>query len=242
MSTRNRGTQTIEVAVALRPMTRHRIQRVFFAVLIPSVLCMVALGGCNILGPAFYIIHGPEKTPAQYDLDKSRVTVVFIDDRMNRAPRRSLRIAAADAVEQELMQRGELPEENVITTRAMMRLAAQEEFTAPMTIAEMGRTVGAEVVIYATIDTWTLSPDGVSFTPGARVRVKVIDATNDVRLWPGDASGFPVVASLPPQTAPLASSAQQDRTNLALANALGIKIARLFFKHEKDSLSGELDD
>lgn len=212
----------------------------------PAIALAIALfagvSGCNIVAPAAYIIQGPPTVPAQYKLDKTRVTVIFIDDRLNRAPRRSLRAVAADVAEQTLMQRGVLPEDKVITTRAAMRLAAQEEFNAPMTIAEMGRAVGADVVIYATIDVWTLSPDGVTLSPGARVRVKVIDAENDVRLWPSDIAGHPLTAALPQQTSPLASGADRDQAHLALANALGLKIARLFFEHERDSLSGSLGD
>lgn len=206
------------------------------------VCVLLTAGSCNIVAPAAYIIHGPPKVSAVYKLDKSRVTVIFIDDRSNRAPRRSLRMIAAEAAEQILMQRGELREDKVITTRAIMRVAAQEQFTNPMTIAELGQAVGAEVVIYATIDAWTLSPDGVTFSPSARARVKIIDAVADARLFPGDGAGHPVTAVIPPQASPMPSGAERDQAHLALANALGVNIARLFFDHERDPLSGTLND
>ncbi len=209
-------------------------------------MALVSIGlisaGCNIAIPALYIIQGPDKTPAEFKLDKSRITVIYIDDRLNRAPRRSLRILAADTAEQILMQKGVLPEEMVITTRAAMRVAAQEEFTAPMTIAELGKAVGAQVIIYATIDAWQLSQDGVSVSPAARARVKIVDAENDVRIWPADSGGFPVNAALPPQVTPMSTNADRDELNLALANLLGRNIARLFFEYERDSLSGTLND
>lgn len=244
MNMRSRTIRIIDSMTTTHSSWRRRLPLYGRSVAVASIAALAAFmsAGCNIVLPAMYIVQGPPKVDAQYKLDKSRVTVIFIDDRLNRAPRRSLRVVAADTAEQTLMQKGVLPEEKVITTRAAMRVAAQEEFDAPMTIAEMGRTVGAEVVVYATIDAWTLSPDGVTLSPGARVRVKIIDATNDVRLWPPDSGGYPVTAALPPQTAPLASNADRDQMNLALANALGTKIARLFFEHERDPLSGTIGD
>lgn len=208
-----------------------------------GVFALGAAGsGCNILGPAFYIVHGPAKTPARYTLDNSRVTVVFVDDRLNRAPRRSLRIVAAQQAEQTMMDNSVISPKKLITTRAIMRLASQEQFTEPMTIAQLGRAIGADVVIYATVDVWSLSPDGVTFQPGARVRVKVIDAENDVKLWPISGPGHPVTAALPLQTEGMPTGAERDQANLALATELGVKIARLFYDHEKDPLSGKLDD
>jgi len=205
-------------------------------------LAVATMPGCNIVSPIAYAIHGPEKTAALYKLDSSRTTVVFIDDRLNKAPRRSLRLAVAEEVEQTLMRRGVLNPEHVLTTRAIMREAADEQFTEPRTIAQLGRDIGAEVVIYATIDVWSASPDGVTLAPSAAVRLKVIDATNDTRLWPGDGRGHPVAASLPPQTQGVPSGADLDQGYTALAHLMGLRIARVFFEHEEDALSGTLDD
>jgi len=216
--------------------------RLFLGATAGTLILFFAGPGCNIVAPAYYVLHGPEKTPAMFELDDTRVTVIFVDDRLNRAPRRSLRVAAAQQAEQTLMDNSALPSEKLITTRAIMRLASQEQFTEPKTIAELGRSIGADVVIYATIDFWSLSPDGVTFQPGAQVRVKVIDAENDARIWPTNGPGQPVTASLPPQTEGMPTGAERDQANLALAAELGVKLARLFFAHEKDTLSGKLGD
>ncbi|RMH25000.1 MAG: hypothetical protein D6693_09370 [Planctomycetota bacterium] len=203
---------------------------------------MLTAGGCNIVAPVAYAIQGPPTTPALHTLDGSRTTVVFIDDRLNRVPRRSLRLAVAEEVEQALMRKGVLSADRVITTRAIMREASNDRFSAPRTVAQLGRDLGAEVVIYATIDSWTPSPDGVTLAPSAAVRVKVIDAAEDRRIWPPDGAGHRVVASLPPQTRGVPSGADLDRANAALALMLGQRIARVFFEHQRDALSGRLDD
>lgn len=198
------------------------------------------LAGCNIVAPIAYLAAGPPTTDAKYTLDDSRVTVIYIDDRFNRAPRRSLRVVAAEGAEQALMQEKALPEGKVITTRAAMRVVSQEQFTEPMTVAQIGRSVGAEVVIYAVIDSWILSPDGVTLSPEAKARVKVIDADADHRLWPQEGSGYPVIASLPTQIGALPTGAERDQMNLALAKALGTSLAEVFYKHPRGATRGRL--
>lgn len=202
-----------------------------------SALIALAAGGCNIVAPVAYAIQGPPTIDEVYKLDKERTTVIFIDDRMNRAPRRSLRIAAAEAAEQHLMQKGVLPESRVITTRAIMRVASQEQFGEPKTIAELGRSVGADVVIYVTLDAWSLSPDGVTFAPGVQARVKIIDAANDARLWPGDGAGHPLTASLPPQIQGMPTGADREQANTAAAQLLGLRLSQLFYEHARDPVS-----
>lgn len=221
--------------------TSHR-QATLICIAPLALLFLFALTGCNIVAPLVYIASGPEKTDAQYELDSSRTTVIFIDDRFSRVPRRSLRIVTAEAIEQALLTNDVLEEEHLITTRAIMRIASQEQFSTPKSIAELGRAVGAEVVIYAVIDSWTLSEDNITFAPGVSARVKVIDAAEDQRLWPPAGVDYPVIASMPPQTIPLPTNAERDSANFALANMLGMKIAQVFFKHEKNTLSGRLDD
>ena len=61
-----------------------------------------ALGSCNIVGPAAYIIGGQPKVEAQFALS-DRPTVVFVDDPENILPDRSLRRLIGDRVAQELM-------------------------------------------------------------------------------------------------------------------------------------------
>ncbi len=63
-----------------------------------------ALGSCNILGPAAYLIGGQDKVDAQYALS-DRPTVVFVDDPENILSSRSLRRLIGDKVSQELMVR-----------------------------------------------------------------------------------------------------------------------------------------
>lgn len=200
-------------------------------VLLAAVIAVTATG-CNIVGPAYLLVHGPEKVPAAHTLDSKRSAVIVIDDRANFVPRRALRLTMAAEAEKHLL--GEKALEDMISGQSALAAAGAEKDGRPLAIAEIGRAVGAEVVIYVAVDEFTLSPDGQSFVPTARLRVKVIDATNDRRIWPEDRAGQSVVARVPPKqgTAPTGLT-EQARAEDELARSAGLAIARLFFKHDR---------
>ena len=193
-----------------------------------------ALGvpGCNYVGPAYLLIHGPEKTPAQFTLGKERPTVIFVDDRASVLPRRAVRQQIAAAAQNTLLKEGVLT--NVIDTTAAMTAAAHESSGQPMDITTLAKSVQAEVVVYVTADRFILTPDGQTYTPEARFHVKVIDITKpNPRLWPSEHEGYPVVVMMKPSSAaPPKTAAEQTTALNALADRAGTAIAQLFYKHE----------
>jgi hypothetical protein len=201
--------------------------------IIASLIAAVGAGltGCNIVGAAYYIIHGPEKVPKQFDLPPDRPTIVFVDDRANRLPRRSLRQTIADTAQKTLLDSRTLT--NVIDSRAALAVAAQDRYGEPKPITEIGRAVQAELVIYVTIDEFTLSPDGQSFAPSVSMRVKVIDVIADKRMWPTDKEGFGMTTRTPakPGYAP-SSQAQLAQDEDGAARRAGTAIAQCFIKHQ----------
>jgi len=200
--------------------------------------------GCNIVAPAFLIIHGPPKVKKQYELDANRSTVVFVDDRANVMPRRSLRTVMTQSADEMLINKDVVKQENVLTSVAAMQVASQERYGSPKTIVEIGRAIDAEVVIYISMVDWSLTRDGVSMAPTMRARVKVIDAKENKRLWPNQTvNGYPVTVELPAALgAQPETRAERAQVEAELAKIAGVKVARLFFTHPKDQLSGELDD
>lgn len=196
---------------------------------------LIAASGCNIVGPAYYFIHGPEKTPAAFTLDPKRSTVVFVDDQNSVLPRRNLRMEIA-ASATELIQSEKLVED-VIDSRGAIVAATRDRDSEPMSVVGVGRAVKAQVVIYVAVDAFSLSSGGVAYAPSARVRVKVMDAEHDSRIWPSPES-FPDGAPLNinmfekargvPQSAAQAAQAENE-----LAKETGVAVAELFFEHEK---------
>ncbi len=200
---------------------------------------LTILAGCNILGPGLYLVSDGRE-PAMYKLDPKRSAVVFIDDRSSVLPTRALRDRIAKAAEKQILSE-KLLDVDLISSDSLQQVVLAERFSKPRSIAEIGRAVQADQVIYATVDSFTLSPDGAQFSPTATLRVKVIDAKNDARLFPPDTApgagggkdpAYPltipekVLATGLPRSTAEVTKAQQE-----LADNLGRKLGELFFKH-----------
>lgn len=194
--------------------------------------------GCNIIAPAYVLIHGPEKIKKVHTLEKERPTVVFVDDLGNRIPRRVLRATMATEAEQELLSKGIV--KDAISAQSALVAASKDKHGKTRSIAEIGKAVGAEVVVYVTVDEFTISPDGQSFAPGAAMRAKVIDVVKDEKIWPPDEKGFSFRLQLrqrqgvaPSDTGEIAKAENE------LAVAAGQAISQLFYDHEPLQSAGE---
>ncbi|MBL8875088.1 MAG: hypothetical protein JNM86_04750 [Phycisphaerae bacterium] len=214
------------------PVTKRRSKvRSVLALLVG--IALLPSSGCNIIGPAYYFIHGPEKTPAAFTLDKTRSTVVFVDDQNSVLPRRSLRLEIGSAATQ-LIQTEKLVDD-MIDSRGAIVAATRDRDSEPMSVVGVGRAVKAQIVIYVAVDAFSLTGGGVAYSPAARVRVKVLDAENDVRIWPPanlpDGAPLNVNMHEKARNAPT-SSAQVAVAENELANEVGVAVAELFFEHE----------
>lgn len=197
---------------------------------------LTLLPGCNILGPALMIVTPDPSVQKQFTLDPQRPTVVFIDDRASRLPRRSLRNVMADEAQTLLIS--EAKHKNIIDAKAAFAAVAGEKAGEPMTITEIGAASKAEIVVYVTVDSFSLSPDGQTYQPSAALRVKVIDAVADTRIWPPEAEmpdGYklnvtrPQSAAFNPGTRSELARAQTDA-----ARYVGKAIAQTFYTHRVD--------
>ncbi len=198
-----------------------------------AFLGAAAAGGCNLVGPFVAIAAGPPETPAQFTLDAKRAHILFLDDPRSRIPKRSLRELTGKAFEETLLGAEALPSQMLIASTAVTRATSDDKAGSTLSVVEIGRRVGADVVIYAVVDVWTISRDGASLSPEVRARVKVIDAAKNARLWPRMDEGYTLVISpgrqqgnLPLESAPRSAQEQE------LSRRLGVALAQLFFEHE----------
>lgn len=208
-----------------------------------ALLALAALPACNIVGPAVFFLNGPEKAPAVYTLPKDRPTVIFVDDRFNRVPQRSSRDLIGATAEQVLLDEEILTD--AIQSRQATAAARRERFSEPLTIAQVGSEVGAQVVIYATVDDFTVSIDGVSHQPRAVLRVKVIDAATGERLYPepgSPAEAHTLSVTTRQQRTPIGTRAERAQAEQDLARWTGIRLARLFFEASPELDPRELSE
>lgn len=200
------------------------------------------LGGCNIVTPVSYLVFGPEKVEAQYEL-KDVPTVVYIDDRQNVVNPVSLRRMIADSASTDLMQF------NCVTTTisgqdAMAIVLQKEKSNKVMSIEDIGKAVGAQQVIYVEMQMFTESPDGATPRPTAQALVRVIDIDQHERVFPptdGTEKSRTIQASLRVvDYNELRNSASRGKLMQDLAKETGVVIAKLFYKHEPRNLGGNL--
>lgn len=200
-------------------------------------LLALALPGCNIVGPAYLLIHGPPKVKRLHQLDADAASIVFVDDINSQAPRRVLRGMIARSAEKTLLEHRVL--KNMIGGEAAVTLASQDKYGEPASIRELGEELQADVVVYVSIDAFTLTPDGQTFSPTAVVRVKVFDVRTEERTWPADPAGHPMTVrprakqGYVPEGVSGVTQAENE-----LADEVGRAVAELFFDHESGPFRG----
>ncbi|MCK4871170.1 MAG: hypothetical protein KAS72_00440 [Phycisphaerales bacterium] len=200
------------------------------------VVCVgMSGGGCNIIGPIVGVAQGRGTVEARYKLVE-KPTLIYVDDRMSKLNRASLRHVISRTAGDILLKR-ELVEE-VIDPRAAMALARQEQPDDPLTIEDLAIAVGAEQVVYVEIDQFGLSADGTTIQPTAYAWVKVIEVgATPARRWPEMDGGYSLVVQL--RQSGMASeidTARRRDLQDTLAEEIGRRLAGLFFKSERPYL------
>jgi hypothetical protein len=221
-----------------RPAVRDLLDPPMHARAALILLLLTASAGvavsCNIVGPAAVLISGPPTVPALYELDKSRNHIIFIDDLRNRVPRRSLRDEAARTAEEIILKEKLLPEQRLISHAALSRTMSDDRYGSTLSVVELGKRAGADVVIYITMDGWGLTRDGASAAPFAAARVKIIDCASNKRLWPPIEEGYRLEVSPSQEQGALPGDLSARSTmEQQLARRFGLGIAQMFFKHER---------
>jgi len=192
---------------------------------------LTLIPGCNVITPVAYAIHGPQKIDPVYSLTEELKTVVFVDDPSSRVTQRRLRYSIADRATKELLAKRILID--MLDPRGILTAASSERYGELSSIADLGKSVGADIVIYAVVTEFSLTPETGSYIPQAMLRVKIIDVATGERLWPDDEMGL--VANIQmPQRAGAAAERSGDRiqTEQELAQRAGLGLAQLFYKHE----------
>ena len=216
---------------------RRRLALIGVAVALAGAVALV-VGGCNYIAAAVILTQGRGKIPAAYTLDKNRTTVVLIDDLSNRVPRRSLRDDMGAAADAEMLAHGVIADGKLISSASARRAAASDTADDRQAAVDIGRAVGAEVVIYVTMTGWTLQQEPGFISPAASAQVSVLDTVNNMRLWPQGERTHPFVVRVPRASGDMGMSlSEKSKWERTLATRFGTQLGKLFYEHEKESLS-----
>lgn len=196
---------------------------------------VLACASCNIVGPMGFLVGGEEKVSAAFALPAERSVVVFVDDRSSVLPSRAVRERIAATSELTLLEGGAAPKADIVSAEAIATILAGEKATRQSGIAEIGAAVGADVVVYATVDAFTLSPDGNQYAPTSTLRVKVVDVKTKARLWPESPQEWQVLNVQTPVKSDSVPTKQGERAQAEqeLAARTGTQIGQLFIKHNR---------
>lgn len=199
------------------------------------VACIIAalttIPGCNMVTPIAFAIHGPEKILPAYTLEENAKTVIFVDDPSSQITQRRLRYAIADRATKELLAKRVLVD--MLDPRGILTAASNERYGEQMSIAELGKSVGADIVIYAVVTEFSLSPETGAYIPRTSMRVKVIDVASGERLWPNSEMGLIANIQIPqkPGSYPGTTGAKLEMEQ-TLSGRAGLGLSQLFYKHE----------
>lgn len=205
------------------------------------VVAMLSLPACNIVGGAAYLIAGPEKVPKLYDLDRTKKTVIFIDDRRPVVNSRVNRVRIGTTAERRLLDNAKI--ERIISSQDVLAIAEREKGSKLLGMAELGEAVGADVIICAQMESFSLTQDGQTYQPAAAAKVKVIDVTTKKRLFPGESQEWYLLSVAAPtkQGSPPASVSEVDAAFTSLAERFGTALANVFIQHEARTQDGRID-
>lgn len=193
------------------------------------------LPGCSVLGVAAYKLHGPASVPAQY-VPAKQPMLVLVENYQHQ----SSVTAHADLLGRMLVK--ELGAKKVAPLVPLDKLQALRDARPAeypkMSMAAIGRAVGASQVLYVQLQRSDVTPmtggGGDALTGQTSATVKVVDVATGNTLWPSDIAaeaGYPVAAGT--QLGTNNGGTPQDVRQRMYAK-LSHDIARLFYKWQPE--------
>ncbi len=187
--------------------------------------------GCELPGYVAQVVVGPPKIPAVYEL-MDRPTVVVVDDYHQKLPGMPLASLMAGRTGEALVDNDAV--ETLIPSTTIDTLRSRHEDFRKWPIDRIGRQVGAEQVIYISIERFGMTDEQQILRPRVDVRVKVIDVAGGTRMFPaGEAQGYPVITTRYYSDMEGASAGTQMYLANRLMEDAAAKIAKLFYKHKQ---------
>ncbi len=197
--------------------------------LAPALLAGAFLSGCQGVFVLAEKLFPKQTVPAKFKLPKKKIVLVFPDDLQNPVSYPPIKRRFARKLN-ELLRQERLAGETIAYEKLVELQAAEPKFNL-MSIPKIGRKLGAELIVYLSIEEFTLKDNPVDTLWRGRFagRAKVVDVVEG-RIWPDESAGYPVSV-----TTPLAESSSEafgEELAKLLAENLAVEVARLFHSHK----------
>ena len=156
-----------------------------------AVTAILAFTGCQLIFALAEKLFPKEKVPPSFVLPANRTVLVFPDDikcpLVYPPAKRTLAEKADKLLIEHSMAAKTIPYDKLIDLRN-----AEPEFNL-MSIPKIGRRLGADLVIYVSIEEFSLKDNPIDTLWRGRLtgKVKVVDVLKG-RIWPDESSGFSI--------------------------------------------------
>ena len=195
-----------------------------------SILSLLA--GCNIVGAAGDKIMGPPEVKAKY-VPPQEPMLVLAENYQHPSETMVEAEQLVQKVAKQLQAHNVAP---IVDPTAPFNLKASKpaEYQR-MTIAQIGRTLGAKQILYVDITQSNVFVAQASemLKGKAVVRVRVVDAESGNTRWPEEGGeGYPLIVETPMLRE--GQGVDEPSVRLQLQEAMGEKIAQLFYTYKPE--------
>ena len=207
---------------------------------------LLALPACNILVPVSYAIDGAGEVEAEHELDQIK-SLVFVDDSLNLLPRQVLKVRLAEAVSNDLVLQGLIPN-TVNPGDAMAMVRSRDRSGKHMSMESIARESGVKQLLFIEIETFESTVRNTQLRPNASCSIRVMHFEKGGRVYPdtsiqgGNNVGDRIVEVQLREVAPERAVSPSDRRKVEqeLIVKLTNAIVKLFRSYDRLELGENL--
>ena len=207
--------------------------------LLIALSAILAFGstGCTMIGWIAYQFTPLRKKEALYEFDEPMRVLVLVDDNRLLADHQPVIRRLTDKLNEQLTD-NKIASDTVAYKSLLMFIARTPEYYR-LSPEEVGRAMGAQVVLKVDVETFSLKDDpGSPLWKGRfQTAVSFIDIDEGL-LWPTDRiDGYPVGPIEPPESTDPSESYGKKLSD-DLADLMAVQIAECFYEHPLSAEEG----
>ena len=187
-------------------------------------------GACGPIAWVVAVLAPPERIAAVYELPEDKKVLVFVDDISSPVRYEAVKRELTEGINDRLLKQ-KVAAKTVPYERLFRLIASTPEFNR-LYVRDVGRLLGADVVIYVSLDEFILKdvPNVPLWHGKLRTTVRVVDVSGK-QLWPLDRPAGHVVDPVEMPEVIETSNTYGTELALQMAELMAERIARLFYTH-----------